>query len=267
MIDPTRISSNPQLQLNQTEGKKQPVLNDLQVHPDIDAHDIYKSESYEYRTPGILGGLFSREINAGKALERLTQGKKVKLRENVQLRGTYDGMDKVADRTIAEQKKDTILKSSEELESFARVESGATPQTDEEKLAQMLEKAEFKDLEGKKNGSFYEILDKKGKPISSFEAVKRLKDKNIVMLRERQVQGKAFSKYRRARGSYGKWLVDPNNLGRNESMVERKGSYGGIIYSVKSDYKRLESGAVSDAIPFNSVDQLKDFLMPGNQQA
>ena len=87
------------------------------------------------------------------------------------------------------------------------------------------------------------------------------------MLRERQVQGKAFSKYRRARGAYGKWLVDPNNLGRNETLVEKKGAYGGIIYSVKSDYKRLESGAVSDAIPFNSIDQLKDFLMPGDRQA
>ena len=262
MIEPTRIPNNPHVQLNQAEAKKQPVLDDLDVHPGINASDVYKQESYELRTPGILGGiLFSKKLNAGEAMDRLSQGKKVRLKENVQLRATYDGMDSVSDRVVEEQTKKTMLNSSGDLESFARIESGAAPATEEEQVAQMLEKAEFKDLESKKNGSFYEVLDKKEKPISSFDAVNKLKNGEVVMLRERKIRGSHFTRTRNAKGSYGSWLVNPDKLGRNETLIKKRTSYGGYILKVQSEYKRLDSDVASDAIPFNSVEQIKNFLI------
>ena len=266
MIEPTRMNTNLGRNLSKMEGKKQPLTDELNVYPKIKALDVYKSETYTFSGPSNRSGYYSStHLDTEEALERLSQGKEVEILERVNLQATYDDLKTIKDRTVESQLKETVLSSKSELESFARIESGAKPQSKEEEVAQMLEKMEFGNFDGKQDGSFYEVLDKEGEPISSFDAMKKLKFGRIVMLRERKIKGEKTSNTGNAKDTYGKWLYDPDNLASNETLIRSKGSYGGTKWKVRHDFKELKSEVVADGIPFDSVDQLKDYLLSENK--
>jgi hypothetical protein len=253
--------NNPMAQLNTASSTHNIVKKECNVQGDVFIHsdNLYKKEDYEFKSPGFLG-LFPKKLNAAEVLDRLSKGKEVIVNENIQMRGTYDGLDGVADRQIAEQKVTTSLKSTEDLEAFGRVEGGGTPKTEEEMVARLLENIEYKSVPGKNDNNFYEILDKKDKPLSSTEAAKRLNKGEAIQLREVGLNSSHSVKSRAAKSAYGKWLVDPNNLAKNEKLVERKTAYGGRVLYVESHYNRIEAEPTESALAFNSLSQLKEYL-------
>ena len=262
MIRPDVAFREAHDQLRYAAGETKPIMDKVDVEPGIETHDVYKEEEFFYRVPGIMEGeLFSPSICPRDAMGRLAFGMGVDVEETVKLRGAYDGLDtEIKHGTIEKQVKHTTLHSLEELESFARIESGDVPATEEEKIAQMLERVEFNDLDGKNDGTFFEVIDRREKPISSFDAVRKLKNGETVMLRERKIKGERYSETKRAKGCYGGWLVDPKNLKKNETLYEKKGAYGRVRWRVKSDYQRLTSEVSGQPTKFHSLDQLKNFL-------
>lgn len=264
MLDPSKNLTNPSAQLNEASQKKYPVMDKLFLKDDgkaVEVKDIYKKESYEFRTPGLLGTDFlSRKLNPGQVLSRLSKGKKVKVKEEVELRGTYDNMASEADRSIEKQTLETNLKSTEDLEQFARVESGAQPKTDEEEIARMLESVEYKKAPDKSGDHFYEILGKNEKPISSTEAAKRLKNGEVIMLREREIDARHIERRSFAKNEYGRWLINPDNLQKNQKLEKGVDSYGRTRLVLREDFMRLNSNPTNEMIAFNSMNQLKDFL-------
>ena len=257
--------TNPLQQLNQAKGRKMGIMKDRTVDK-IDIKDIYKKEDYEFTTPGIFGtGFLSKNLDPAGVLKRLSKGRKVVLKEHIEIGGTYDGLNFVASRGIDSKEVETELNSMADLEEFARVESGAAPKTEREKIAQLLEGVEFKKVPEEGNNNYYEIINSEGETISSTNAAKLLEGGEIIQLREKSMKGgRHVTTSLSRKNRYGHWLgQNPNNLDSNQTVSTFHNNYGHKCYHIQTTSNRVEGKETDKTVIFNSLEQVSSFLKKG----
>ena len=256
------ISKNPAMQLNQAASTKKPLSKELMktgkgVEKSI--VDAYKTESYEYKTPGFLKlGIFAKTLNPAEAMERLKEGKDVVVKEDVEVKGTYDDNRKWGDRSIHKKTLKTTLHSMDDFKAFADTEANSA-KVEKGNLSKMLEQFEFK---AAGPSSFFEIVDKKGKAISSTEAAKKIENNETIQIRERQFEGKA----KKAGQEY---YDDYESARRNALPGDKIGTgisydcytYSGTRYYVVKKYTtEIKSPVAKETtIPFDSAKSIEGF--------
>jgi hypothetical protein len=191
-------------ELRVVDGKIQNVIKEATVNGDytVNVTSINKTEKYEFSSPGLIG----KDLTSAEAIQKLSEGKEVILEETITLKGQYDIKDDINSRdphSIDAHKTKTVLKSVKDFEEFVRIESGAEPQTEREKMAQLLEKLEFNKVQEEGNNNFYEICNESGKVISTTDAAKKLEIGEPVHLKEKFM----YTDTGKRSNSYGSWTV------------------------------------------------------------